>query len=47
MAANNGREDADTSLFDAQGCLVESPLLGVSSDYNTGFLAGGDSLSML
>jgi hypothetical protein len=25
MAAN-GREDADTSLFDAEGCLVESPL---------------------
>jgi hypothetical protein len=25
MAAN-GREDADISLFDAEGCLVESPL---------------------
>jgi hypothetical protein len=25
MAAN-GREDADTSLFDAEGCIVESLL---------------------
>ena len=36
MAAN-GREDADPSLFEAAGCLVESPLCKGSALINTVF----------
>jgi hypothetical protein len=37
----NGREDADTYLFEAAGCLVESPLCKGSALVNTAFWLEG------
>jgi hypothetical protein len=42
----NDREDADTSLFEAAGCLLCNLLCKGSDLVNTTFLAGGDSMSI-